>query len=136
MSRDDALPAPDPNPETLPFWEGCRSGELRGQVCRRCGRTQLYPRVHCTECGWGELAWKALSGRAQVATFSVVRRPVNPGFRERVPFVLAVVRLAEGPQLMTHVVDCKPEDVTVGMPVAVRFEPRGEWALPVFAPAN
>lgn len=136
MSGGGSLPAPAPGPETLPFWEGCRDGRLRGQVCGGCGHTQLYPRLACTECGSDELAWEPLSGRAEVVAFTVVRRPVSPVFKNCVPFVLAVVRLAEGPQLMTHVVDCDPEDVAIAMPVAVRFEPRGEWALPVFAPSR
>jgi len=134
VTSGDGLPAPEPGPETRPFWQGCREGQLLGQVCAGCSRTQLYPRLACTQCGSEKLAWQPLSGDAEVATFTVVRRPVSPAFRERVPFVLAIVRLAEGPQLMTHLVNCQPEDVTIGMPVTVRFEARGDWALPVFGP--
>jgi uncharacterized OB-fold protein len=35
---------------------------------------------------------------------------------------------------MTNIVGCEPDDVTIGMPVRVQFEDRGEIFVPVFAP--
>ena len=66
-----------------------------------------------------------------------------PGFREACPYVLAYVELAEGPRLMTNIVDCDPARVSVGMPVEVDFAPPAEgksgradgFAIPRFKPA-
>jgi len=51
-----------------------------------------------------------------------------------VPFVLAIVQLDEQPglRLMTDIVNCKPEEVEIGMPVEVAFVERGEAFIPVF----
>jgi uncharacterized OB-fold protein len=66
--------------------------------------------------------WVAASGRARVLSFTVVRRPVSPAFAVDVPYIVALVTLAEGPTMMTNIVGCAPERVTIGMEVVVTFE--------------
>ena len=36
--------------------------------------------------------------------------------------MLAIVELAEGPRLMTNVVECAPDAVRIGMPVEVVYD--------------
>jgi uncharacterized OB-fold protein len=75
------------------------------------------------------------SGKGSVYTFTVTHQNQAPGFRGEVPYVLAVVELAEGVRMMTNVVGCAPEDVRIGMPVEVVFEDvTPEVALPRFRP--
>jgi uncharacterized OB-fold protein len=51
------------------------------------------------------------------------------------PLVVALVDLAEGPRIMTNLIDVAPEDVRVGMRVEVSFERVSELAaLPLFTP--
>jgi uncharacterized OB-fold protein len=54
-----------------------------------------------------------------------------------VPYVVAVVTLAEGPRMLTNIVDVVPEDVKIDMPLQVTFaEVEGATAqLPLFRPA-
>ena len=76
------------------------------------------------------------SGRATVYSFTVTHQNQAPGFREELPYVLALVELEEGPRLMTNVVDCAPAEVRIGMPVEVVFEDcTPEITLPKFRPA-
>jgi uncharacterized OB-fold protein len=118
-----------------PYWEGCRAGELRVQRCEQCARFQFYPRVVCSHCGAQSLAWQAVSGRGRVASFTVVRRGISPAYQA--PYVVALIDLEEGVRLMSNVVGCDPDQVSVGDAVAVRFESWGaEHVLPVFAPAS
>ncbi|HXA90989.1 MAG TPA: zinc ribbon domain-containing protein, partial [Mycobacterium sp.] len=35
---------------SVPFWQGCRSGELRYQRCAACGRSNFPPTEHCRQC--------------------------------------------------------------------------------------
>jgi uncharacterized OB-fold protein len=66
----------------------------------------------------------------------VVHRNDLPPFNERVPYVAAVVDLAEGPRMMTNVVDCDPGRLEVGMALEVDFRDVGEgFRLPFFRPA-
>jgi uncharacterized OB-fold protein len=131
-------PLPEPSGITIPFWEGTGRHELLIQHCRGCGRNQFYPRYNCTSCGAGEdeLEWARASGRGTVFSFTVARRPTHPAFADKVPLVIALVDLEEGPRLTTNLVECDPDDVRIGQPVEVVFEDVGEGiALPLFRPA-
>jgi hypothetical protein len=62
--------------------------------------------------------------------------PHLPPFGERVPYVAAVVELAEGPRMMTEVIDCPVEDLAVDMALEVTFrELTDEVTIAVFRPA-
>jgi uncharacterized OB-fold protein len=50
------------------------------------------------------------------------------------PFVVAFVDLDEGFRILTHIIDCPPEDVQVGQPVEVAWIDAGEVSLPAFRP--
>ncbi|MEV0265758.1 Zn-ribbon domain-containing OB-fold protein [Streptomyces sp. NPDC050617] len=127
--------APEPTPETLPFWEGARAGELRIQRCRSCTRHYFDPRPHCRHCASADTEWTRVSGRARLVSYIINHRPA-PGFRDYSP-VIAMVQLDEGPTLMSNIVGVEPlpENLPLDMPLEVRFEERGETVLPVFAPA-
>jgi hypothetical protein len=76
----------------------------------------------CPFCGSLAVSDTEVSGRGTVYSFSIIRRGAGP-FRDVAPYVLAMVQLAEGPTMMTNLVDCDPEGVTVGQAVHVVFEP-------------
>jgi uncharacterized OB-fold protein len=68
-------------------------------------------------------------------TWSVVYQNDLPPFPERVPYIAAVVDLAEGPRMMTNLVDCTADQLSVGMPLEVVFRPvSDDVVLPVFRP--
>lgn len=64
-------------------------------------------------------------------SFVVYRRTYHPGMPA--PYVVALVELEEGPRLISNVVGCAPEDVSIDMPVELRFEEAGDFKLPRFA---
>jgi uncharacterized OB-fold protein len=114
-----------------PFFAGCREGVLRLQHCGACGGWQFYPRPFCVHCGADGPAWREASGRGRIASFTVVRRALSGAYEA--PYVVALVDLAEGPRLMSHIVDCAPEAVSIDAPVRVHFQDWGpETVLPVF----
>ena len=49
-----------------------------------------------------------------------------PPFGERVPYVAAVVDLAEGPRMMTNVVDCEFDALAIGMALEAVFHPTSD----------
>lgn len=115
------------NVETAPYWDGCRRHELLIQHCADCGRHQFYPRLICVACGGRRLHWVRASGRATIGSFTIVRSAP--------PRVIALVTLAEGPSMMTHIVGCEFDALRIGMPVAVVFdETAGGDPLPRFKP--
>ena len=124
---------PRPTPETAAFWEACRNHELLIQHCAQCGYYQFYPRIFCTECNSRDPEWVKSAGTGEVITFTIVRHPVSPAYADDVPYVIALIRLDEGPVLMSNVVQCEPDEVQTGLPVEVVFEPRtNEISIPTF----
>lgn len=129
---DVGLPAPVVTPETAPYWDGARSGKLLLQRCLECGALRFYPRRACPSCWSERVEWTEASGRGRVHTFSVIHRPPAPAFATRVPYVVALVDLEEGPRMMANIVGDDALDVAIDEAVTVTFEPRGGVVLPQF----
>lgn len=135
MSDHGAKNLPRPNRDTQPFWDGCRRGELLLQRCRDCGEHQFYPRMMCCHCNSDGIEWVPASGRGKVSSYTVVRRPVSQAYAAETPYVVALVTLAEGPTMMSNVIDCEPGALAVGMTVGVVFETWSpEITIPKFRP--
>ena len=128
-------PLPRLDEESRGYWEALARHELYVQRCRACGTTRFYPRAVCPSCLSSDTAWVRASGRGTVYTFTVTHQNQAPGFREELPYVLALVELAEGVRLMTNIVGCPPDAVRIGMAVEVVFEDvTPEVSLPKFRP--
>ena len=123
-----AVPLPLPDEDSAPFWEACRAGELRVQRCAGCGRLRFPPRAMCPACRSLEAEWIPLSGRGTIYSRVVCHPPVLPAFRERAPYAVVLVELAEDPALrmLGNVLDCAPQDVEIGGPVRVDFQDVGD----------
>ncbi|MFQ5563956.1 MAG: Zn-ribbon domain-containing OB-fold protein [Parvularculaceae bacterium] len=127
-------PLLQPSRFTEPFWDACRRGVLQAASCKDCGHLFLPAGPVCPQCWSDELGAQALSGYGEIAAFTVYRQSYHPDFPA--PYVIALIALKEGPRLVSNVIGCAPEDVAIGMKVKVRFESRGEFVLPLFAPAE
>jgi uncharacterized protein len=135
MAAPGVKPVPVPTKETQPYWDGCKQHELRVQKCAACGHHQFYPRLYCTTCMSDRVEWVKTSGRAKVLSYTIIYRPVTQAFAGNVPYVVAMVTLDEGPQMMTNIVGCEPEKVHIGMPVQVTFDDwTEEISVPKFKP--
>lgn len=129
------LDLPAVEDETRPYWEAARGGRLLIKSCNACGEVHHYPRPFCPSCWSEDVEWIEASGRGTIYTYSVVFRNDLPPFSEWGTYVPAIVELDEGPRLMTNIVDVDPSELSIGMPVEVRFRDlTDEWAAPVFAP--
>jgi len=129
VSAETRLPAPMPAevPETAAYWKATGEGTLLLQRCSGCSAVIWYPRSHCPECGGGALVGFAASGNGTVYSWTVVRRGTGD-YADTSDYVLAYVELAEGPRVLTNVVDCAPPELRVGAPVAVEFHPTASSA--------
>ncbi|WP_316769382.1 Zn-ribbon domain-containing OB-fold protein [Streptomyces sasae] len=123
---------PEPDAFTRPYWDAAAEGRLLLRRCRSCGRAHHYPREFCPHCWSEDVTWEPATGRATLYTWSVVHRNDLPPFGDRVPYVAAVVDLAEGPRMMTEVVDADPETLRAGLELEVAFRE----GTPVFRPMS
>ena len=130
-------PLPVPTAVTIPYWEGCRCGELRLQRCTACQAVQLPPQRHCRSCLGDALEWQLAAGTGRIVSWTVVRHPVSAAFAADVPYVVAIVALDEGPTMMAGIRGCSFDSLRVGLRVQVLFESRSDTiALPYFRPAR
>lgn len=127
---------PKPTPETIHFWEGTRAGKLLLQSCSSCKGTYFPPRPFCPDCGSRKVDISEASGKATLDSY-VINHRNHPAFEG--PYAIAIVKLAEGPRMMTNIVDCPqtPEALVLDMPLIVKFEDVSEEiTLPVFKPED
>ncbi len=119
--------------ESQPYWDAANQGRLLIKCCTACGANHHYPRPFCPKCWSEEVEWVEASGGGTVYSYSTVYVNDLPPFGPEVPYVAAVVELDEGPRMMTRLIDCTGEDVEIGAPVTVAFQPfDGEQCMPVF----
>lgn len=139
MAAEYNKPLPRPlNPElTRPFWEAAKRHELVMPRCKTCDQLFFYPRSECPRCLGSDLEWVPVSGRGRLHSFTIINQPVNAAFRDDVPYVYAVVQLLEGPRMISNLVECDVESVSVDMPVEAVFDDvTPEWTLVKFKPAS
>jgi uncharacterized protein len=126
---------PPESDDTGPYWEATRDQRLVLQWCTHCEKAIFYPRAVCPGCLGDDLEWREASGRGRVHAASVQHKPANPFMADRVPYVVALVELDEGVRMMSNVVGCEPDDVTVDMAVRVTWEALTDGRhLPLFEP--
>ena len=122
------ISAPAVNLETQPFWDATAEGKLLIKKCTACGEPHFYPRTHCPFCFSDKTEWVEASGRGTIYTYSVMRRAP-------IPYAIAYVTLAEGPTMMTNIVDCDLDGIKIGQKVKLVFKPsEGGAPVPCFAP--
>jgi uncharacterized OB-fold protein len=130
-------PLPEINDENRPFWEAAQRHELIMQKCLDCAQYRYPPASICPHCLSMKAEWTRVSGRGRVYTWTVFHQVYHPAFKDEVPYNIAVVKLDEGPQLISTVVDCNNEDLYLDMPVEVVFdEVTEEVTLPRFRPTG
>jgi len=128
-TKQRRIPAPQPNPETQPFWDAAAQGTFLVRRCRSCAKAHWYPRAICPFCDSGETEWVEASGRGTIYSYSVMRRAPEP-------YAVAYVTLAEGPTMITNLVECDFDRLRIGQQVRIAFTPSDDGPpVPTFKPA-
>jgi uncharacterized OB-fold protein len=115
-------------------WLGRR--ELRAQCCTDCGYIRLPQRFACPQCLSEQAEWKRLSGRGTVETFVwyfkniLDRRYTQVWSYQDAPYNVAVVRLDEGPCVISNIEDTDFESLKAGLQATAHFIPiSDEYAI-------
>jgi len=141
------LPAVVRDEASASFFDAAARGELL--VKRGPSGTVLAPEARTDPTtGSSDLQPWVASGEGTLVSWAVVHRAPLPVLAASVPYVSAIVELAEGPWLMVRLLVEDPARLRVGDPVRVRYlrsgqgeqeseeegEEEGE-VVPVFEPA-
>jgi uncharacterized OB-fold protein len=130
---------PVPQPESDFYWEKCREGELWLRHCKSCDKTYFYPRDICPMCFSRNTDWIQTNGKGTLHTFAIVHRGPTPAFRDKTPYVTAVVELQGGARMPTNLVEVDPDPASIkcGMLLEVTFEKLDDnISLPMFRPCD
>ena len=130
-------PLPFATHTTKPFWDALRQHKVRIQYSPSSDRWVFYPRVLAPGTLADDLEWREISGRGELYTYTVARRPTAPPWEDSLPQLLAVVEFDEGPRFTSELVNVDPDDIRVGMRVnPVFFDvPETEITLLHYEPA-
>ncbi len=120
---DYAKPLPVLTEENLPFWQACREGRLSLQKCDQCGHIRYPISRVCPNCLSLACTWIDMSGRGTVFSYIVFHRAYHEGFKQDVPYNVALIQLEEGPRMYSNVVGTPNDQVKIGQKVEVVFDP-------------
>jgi uncharacterized protein len=108
---------------SAPYWEAARQGRLLIAECAACSKVHHYPRPFCPFCWSDDVHPAQASGNGTLYTYSTVYVNDLAPFRDRLPYVAAIVELSEGPRVMTAIEGAGSEGLRVGMAVTASFRP-------------
>lgn len=90
--------------------------QLVGEVCPHCNNKIFPPRDICPTCEKEAKTPFQFSGKGEVYSFSTIHA-APAGFEKFVPYMVALIRLAEGPLITAQLTDVNEDEVKIGMPV-------------------
>ncbi|MFQ5416126.1 MAG: Zn-ribbon domain-containing OB-fold protein [Myxococcota bacterium] len=130
MKREPLLPPI--GPESEPFFEGTRRGELRIQRCSESGRLIFPPRPMSPFAPHATPTWMTVSGNGTIWSFAVPHPPLLPYYADRAPYNVIVVALDEDPRIRLvgnlvasedgDIGEVDPETISIGDAVRVVFQ--------------
>ena len=124
-----AYRAPQPGPDSQPFFAAATEGRLLVKRCGACGEAHYYPRPLCPYCLSADTRWEEASGEAVIYSLSTMRRC------PAAPYTLAYVELAEGPAVLTNIVADDHDGLRIGQRVAICFSSSDDGPpVPTFRP--
>ena len=93
--------------------------KLNGYKCTKCNTTFFEKKGMCT-CGNLDFAEMEFSGKGKLVSFTQVHSGPEM-FESQSPYCVAIIDLEEGARITSQVVDCKYEDLKVGLEVEAVF---------------
>ncbi|MEC9152376.1 MAG: OB-fold domain-containing protein [Pseudomonadota bacterium] len=120
------IPSPPMSVENEAFWAAANEGRLMIPRCKDTGQFFWYPRNLSPFTLSNNVELVEASGKGTIYTYSVMRR-ADP------QYAIAYVTLEEGITMMTNIVDCDFDSLTVGQAVELDFyETENGQRVPVF----
>jgi uncharacterized protein len=133
MNAEQDFPMPDTTGVGAHYWNALGEGRLTFQRCKACSKAWLPARTECPQCLSPEWTWNPASGKATLVSWVVYHHAYHPWFAKKLPYNVAVVELAEGPRLISNVVDAG-KTLRIDMPLQLIIEREGDVALARFKP--
>jgi uncharacterized OB-fold protein len=126
-------PLPRLTPLNEGFWRYTRQSILAVQVCSACGDSHIPEAPVCPRCLAVEQAWQSTNGMGTLESWADFHRAYWDGFKEELPYRTCLVRLDEGPLIISNLVGGQA-GIHIGARVRAVFDRVSEEiVLPKFA---
>ncbi|MGV0872578.1 Zn-ribbon domain-containing OB-fold protein [Mycolicibacterium sp. XJ879] len=128
------LPVVD-DEETGGFWQAAAEHRLVVRVCEVCGAKLHLPKSYCHHCGSWKTGWQDVQPTGSIYSWTVVHHTIHEAFPT--PYTIVLVQLDEDPTIrfIGHLAGAA--EVSVGMPMRVRFDDiKAGVTLPQWEPAR
>lgn len=135
MPKNIPHPRPQPNPDTLPWWEGKRRHELLVQECQSCKKLIHPPQPACPHCRSLERGWRKSSGKGKLYSWTVIHRPSYPYYMDKVPYAVVLVEMEEGFRVVGGY-EGSLDQLRDGLPMEAGFVDMEEFSFLQFRPAK
>ena len=112
------------------FYKFIGEGKLMAAKCNKCGNMLLPPKPICPKCLTKDLSWKEAKKKGELLAYTVVH--VSPAqFQSMAPYVLGIVRLDDGPNLIGMIRGIEADKIKIGMNLTVDFEKNlpSQWPM-------
>lgn len=116
-------PLPIKDPLTQPYWDHALNGKLSVQCCNKCKHLHFPPSPLCSSCLSEDLDWMVVDGEASLVSWVRFHRAYWDGFKDSLPYDVCLVKLKEGPMILSNFSGPVPENIRAGMPMQAVFEP-------------
>jgi len=115
------------------FGEACTQHSLIFQRCHDCGHVRWPLSFVCPRCASQKAEWIQSGGKGHVYSYAVFHVPFHHKFIDKIPYIVAIIELREGPHFLTNIIGCEPTQVKCGMEVEIVWEDvSSEINLPKF----
>lgn len=94
--------------------------KLTGYKCTKCGATYFEKKGLCT-CGNLDYAEMQFSGKGRIVSFTQIHSGPE-FFSEQTPYSIAIIDLVEGARMTAQIIDCKYEELKIGLEVEAVFK--------------
>ena len=86
---------------------------LEGNACANCGAKYFPPRAVCNNCRGTDFTLFQFSGRGELYSFTTMREAPS-GYEGNLPYVVAMVKLDEGPMIEAQLTDVNSDELKIG----------------------
>lgn len=112
------------------FYDSLGKGELVANKCQDCNHIFLPPAKNCPNCLSDKVDWSPLSGEGSIYSWVEYHRAYHEAFKDKIPYVVAIVQLKEGPRMISNIIDYNTQTLKAGAPLEAVFT-RGLSDFPI-----
>jgi uncharacterized OB-fold protein len=112
-----------PHKSSVPLYWRLRKSKYKliGNRCTNCDKVFFPPRAVCTDCrSKGQLEEFEFTGNGKIVSWTVIRTPPE-GFERDAPYIVALIELDEGTNVVGQIVASVDNGVKIGKKVQATF---------------